>query len=78
MNNKHKANKIQCECGGYLKPGSVRRHLQTEEHQDRLKCPNGCKFDTKCGRKRIVVYKDYLACEEQDEILDNYPGYDEY
>ena len=77
MNNKYNANQIQCECGGYLKPGNVREHLQTTMHKDGMKYLNGFKFDTKCGRKHIVVYKDYLTTEEKDELLDNHHGYDE-
>ena len=63
MNNKYKANKIQCECGGYLKPGSMRQHLQTTVHKDRMKYPNGLKFDDKWGRKHITVYKVYFPDE---------------
>ena len=74
---KYKAYKIQCECGGYIKPGSMRQHLKTMVYKYRMKYPNGLKIDDKCGHKHIVVYKDYLTDDERQEVLHNHPGYDE-
>ena len=52
------------------------RHLKTIMHEDRMKYPNGFKFEDKCSRKYVVVYKDYLTEEEMDEILHTHTGYD--
>ena len=58
MGKKHK-----CECGGYIKPGGMQRHLKTIVHQDRMKYPNGCKFDNIYRNKCIVVYGDEISEE---------------
>ena len=71
LDNKDILGKQLCTCGLIHNKSSHKRHLKTQEHQDRINYPNGFKITTTDGNKILILHTE-LTCKEQRHILDSY------
>ena len=74
MNSTNKGNRVKCECGGYLKPESIDQHLGTRVHFDRMRYPNGFKYETIDKLTYVVIYNKRATMEEKMEVSKRYPN----
>ena len=69
-------NMVRCECGGYLKPEGIDTHLETRIHFDRMRYPNGFKYETTDKLTYVVIYDKCATMEEKEEAIRTYPNVD--
>ena len=74
MNCTNKGNRVKCVCGGYLKPESIDAHLETRVHFDRMRYPNGFKYETTDKLTYVVIYDKCATMEEKTEAIRTYPN----
>jgi len=67
-------NKIKCEFGGYILPTSIDQHLGTLVHSDRMRYPNGFKYETTDKLTYVVIYDKCATMEENIEVSRTYPN----
>ena len=70
----NQGNRVKCMCGGYLKPDSKDAHLETRVHFDRMRYPNGFKYETTDKLTYVVIYDKCATMEEKLGVIRTYPN----
>jgi len=74
MTSTNQGSRVKCECGGYLKPESIDAHLVSRVHFDRMRYPNGCKYETIDKLTYVVLFNRCATMEEKTEAIRTYPN----
>ena len=74
MNEKKIEGTVKCDCGGYILPTGIDHHLASRVHFDRMRYPNGFKYETIDKLTYVVIYNKRATMEEKMEVSKRYPN----